>query len=777
MFDPKQDGEEGGGALAKMDTSPEAMLDDPEQMRPVSDDAQRAMAATEKLNGPKPFNLDGVEGKAIQNRLMSHFTHELDRQAQNRAEMAADDDMFDHIQYTDEELAAYARRGQEPVVYNITQTTVNWVLGTQRRSPMDYKVLARRETGTKSAEVKTDVLKHVSDTNRSEYEISRAFASAVRAGLGWLECGQGRPHEGVKVYDRAENWRYMLWDSTAQRYDLNDARYQFRAKWLDLDVAGAMWENRRGLLKMSVNGTILGLYGSDDLGDESMDSLEASHMDVMGGHSHRGWGHYVRERVRVIEGWFRRPVSKAPFMRGGEFHGEMFDPYSVGHMRALNSGASTISAAPAEVMYVALMTERGLLYLGRSPFRHNRYPFTPIWGYRRERDGMPYGLIRGIRSIQRSFNKQKSKALHHLSATRTFVEKGSVEDLDELADEVGRPDAMIVYNEGRVRPDVQPGTELAVAHLEMASQDAALLQAVGGVTDENMGRKSNATSGIAIERRQSQGALATSIFFDNLRHSRLIHGEKLMVLIESFYDEEDVIRVTDVRGRPKWVKVDPTSEDAIGAHKADFTIQEEEWRATIRQANAEMLMALAEKLAGTAPQVVLAMLDIVVEALDVPRKEELVQRIRKLTGAEDPDADPNNPDPETQARKAMEDLQAKLTMMLAQAELEEKQGKARKVTAEAVAAEKKVGASAIDRIMAAFQTALQVAGAPAVAQAADAVLGQAMQEEAAAFGPPPGSQQPFVDPLAGAMPPGAAPQPEPQPQPGPVPPAPMEPMQ
>lgn len=777
MFDPQKDENLGTLPAKRDDISANASLEDQERARPASDDAERAMRGAEKMDGNARFNLDSAEAQAIHSRLMAHFTHEMDVQAANRREMAADEDMFDHIQYSEEELAKLERRGQVPIVYNLVQTTVNWVTGTQRRSPMDYKILPRRKEGTAAAEMKTDVLKHVADTNRTEYEVSRAFAAAVKAGLGWLESGQGLPHEGTKVFERAENWRYMLWDSTAMRYDLNDARYEFRAKWLDADVAAAMWSGRQGLVRQSVNGTILGMYGADDIGDESMDSLEANHMDVMAGRSHRGWSHYTRERVRVIEAWFRRPVQKAPFMRGGQFHGELFDRYSQGHMAELNSGRATITAQPAEVMFVALMTERGLLYLGRSPFRHNRYPFTPVWGYRRERDGMPYGLIRGIRDIQRSFNRQKAKALHHLSATRTMVEKGAVDDLDELADEVGRPDAQIVFNKGFTPPKVEDGRVLAAAHLDMASQDAALLQATGGVTDENMGRKTNATSGIAIERRQDQGALATSHFFDNLRHSRLIHGEKTLVLTEQFYDEEDVIRITDSRGKPKWLTIDPNSPDAIGSHKADFVITEEEWRATIRQANAMMLLDLAGKLALTSPEIVLGILDIVVEAMDIPHKQELVQRIRKITGAEDPDADPDNPDPETQARKAMEEIMAKLQMALAAAELQEKQGKARKVTAEAAAAEKKIGADAIAKLMQAFEAAMAVAGAPAVANAADQVLAVAAQEEVAALAGQQAPAAPFVDPMAATDP--MAGQPQPQPGPAPVPPgaaAPMEPM-
>ena len=63
-------------------------------------------------------------------------------------------------------------------------------------------------------------------------------------------------------------------------------------------------------------------------------------------------------------------------------------------------------------------------------------------------------------------------------------------------------------------------------------------------------------------------------------------------------------------------------------------------------------MKLQGKLAATAPQIVMTCLDLVVEALDVPKRDELVKRIRQMTGVADPDEDPNNPSPETQARQA-----------------------------------------------------------------------------------------------------------------------------
>lgn len=674
-----------------------------------------------------PNQLDGNKAQAIFKRAMGWYVHELDRQADNRLEMAMDDDFYDHIQYSDEELQVLKARGQAPVVFNLTQTTVNWVLGTQRRSGADYRILPRKKEGAKAAQIKTDLLKHISDENRSEFETSLAFQMAVRAGVGWLECGQGREEEGTQVYDRAEDWRCMLWDSTARRYDLLDARYIFRTKWLDADLAANLWPKRRGVIETAMGGTALGGSFLDGLGDEAMDSIETSYSNVTSGLSSNHDG-AARERVRVIEAWFKMQVRDAQVVKGGQFNGELYDRWSPGHNADIEQGLSTLVARPREVIHCAIMTDAGLLDLRPSPYRHGRYPFTPVWGYRRNRDGMPYGMIRGIRDVQRDLNKRASKSLHILSTTRVMLQEGAVTDIEVLRDEVARPDAVIEYKVGQPAPQIHTDTNLAAAHLQLLERDAQMIQSIGGVTDENLGRRTNATSGIAIERRQDQGALATSVFFDNLRQSRQIHGEKLLVLTEMYYDAEEEFRITDSRGNPDFKKInDGDSDNSIAHHKADFVISEEDWRATIRQANGEALMELANRVAPTAPQIIVGILDLIVESSDVPKRDEIVKRIRQLTNVEDPDADPNNPDPETQAVNAAKQQQAELADRQAKAALSELEGKARKINAEAARLEGGAASDQIAQIVAAFEAAIKIAGVPAAVAAAEQILMEAQQ--------------------------------------------------
>jgi hypothetical protein len=133
--------------------------------------------------------LDSEVTQELHSRLMGFYRQELDRQAQNRYEMAIDEDYYDNIQWDDESAAILRQRGQAPLVYNVISTSVRWVLGTERQAKSDYKILPRRKEESDSAEKKTALMKYLSDVNRLPFARARAFKDAVITGLGWLEVG------------------------------------------------------------------------------------------------------------------------------------------------------------------------------------------------------------------------------------------------------------------------------------------------------------------------------------------------------------------------------------------------------------------------------------------------------------------------------------------------------------------------------------------------------------------------------------------------------------
>lgn len=680
------------------------------------------------IGGKARHRLDSSENSRLHARLLAYYEQELDRQAENRREQAIDEDFYDNIQWRPEDARTLRERGQVPLVYNVISSAINWVLGTERRGRADFRVLPRRKESAKAAERKTQLLKYLSDVNSSPFSRSEAFADAIKVGVGWLESGVQDESDGEPIYDRYESWRNILWDSAGTSKSGADWRYIFRTKIVDLDIAEAMFPDRAGVLRESAMD--LDRLGLDiEYGDEAMDSIE-NHLQTVGGsHTDSPYG-YCRSRLRLIECWYRKPMKVRKF-RAGEFRGEIFDPYSEAHAEALAElGPRAIVEKVMMRMHVAIMTTKGLLWVSESPYRHNGFPFTPIWCYRRGRDGMPYGLIRGMRDIQEDINKRASKALHILSSNKTIMDKGAVDDMDTFLEEVSRPDGVIVKNQGKELV-INADRDLAPAHLELMSRSIMMLQSVSGVTDEAMGRTTNATAGVAIQRRQEQASMVTTLPFDNLRLAAQAHGEKMLSLVEQYMSQRKQFRITNMRGVPEYITInDGLPENDIVRTKADFVISEQDWRASVRQAQTEELFALLQQLAPVAPQVAIVMLDLLIETMDIPAREEVVSRIRQVTGMRDPDQE--EPTPEDIARMQAQQRQQQLAERAQLAAIAKEEAAAAKAQAGAMrdqAAAQEILASLagknVETQRKALEAALAMLQVPQTARVADGILHEA----------------------------------------------------
>lgn len=656
-------------------------------------------------------------------RLLSYYEQEIDRQSPNRIEQAIDHDYHDNDQWSEEDKVVLEKRGQQATVYNVIASTINWVTGSEKRGRTDFRILPRRKDASKAAERKTQLLKYLSDSNRTTFAVSRAFEDAVKGGIGWIECGTQDDDDGEPIYERYQSWRDVLWDSSSTEMDLSDARYLIRAKWVDTDIAYALAPDRKTVIDEAV---VEGVEFSteEEFGDEVMDSQEQS-LDSIG--NTRALGSHVRGRVRLIEIWYTMPV-KTKVLSRGEFKGDIYEEGHRAHENALATGQSVLVERVKMRMHVAVMTTKALLAQMPSPYRHNKFPLTPIWCNRRSRDSLPYGMIRGMRGMQDDINKKISKIQWLLANNKVVMEEDAVPDIDELAEEIARPDAIIVVKQGK-RFDQNVDRGLDISHMNVLTMSVGMIEAQSGVTKANLGRETgNNQSGKAITALQDQGGMTTTGPFDNLRLAKQIHGEKLLSLTEQYITEEKAFRITNMRGTPEYVTInDGTPENDIAGTKADFIISEQDWRASQRQSNVEQLMELMMTLAPVNPQLALVMLDIIVEEMDIASREELVARIRKITGMSDPDAD--EPSPEEIAKQQEAAEQAAMLKEMAAAEIAGKQADAKLKTAQAGKAEadtqsilSAIAGKNVEAQKAALEAALAVLSAPQTVPIADAML-------------------------------------------------------
>ena len=627
----------------------------------------------------------------------SFFTMELQRQQANRYQMALDEAYYDNEQWTLDEKAEVIARGQNPVVYNEVAPTVDFLIGTERRTRTDYDIMARNEDSLEAEEdahVKSKLMKYTEDINKAPFERSQAVDDQFKAGLGWIEaCAVGDPTMNA-VRIRSESWRNMLHDSLGHHMMAEDWRYVFRFKEVDFDIADAMLPGNTDKLRRAVvhydtrqvldwnnQGPMAGAMPSFDDGlPRKWNTFDAD-----------AWLNNPRERLLMIECWATEPYKA-----------------EAGHPSYNMDNPITMRKR------VAVMTEYDTLMEEWSPYKHGRFPFIPLWCYRRKKDGQPYGIIRRHRGPQDMINKLMSKAQFRIAVNQIRIEHDAlndeVMDLEELRTEAAASDGILQFAAGALsghKVEIRDGQPLVAADLELVSKNQSSIRQSSGVSGEDRGLDAQSVSGKARQLREEQGSKLTAQVFDNIRLARQIEGEMVLSLCEQYHTEAMIFSVPGEIKKREFVKINqphPTNPgeklNDISARTAQYVIGEQPWNQALSEASFESAMDMLGSLAKTAPQVVLSILDIVFELNPhLPKKARILQRIRQATGQPDPD---KGPTPEQQQQ---DQQKQRLAQAQFQAQLAELQAKVAKLKAEGG----KLDAQAFEAQLAGLYVAAQAA--------------------------------------------------------------------
>lgn len=650
---------------------------------------------------------DGIDRSltAVQERhrkYMGWFLHEAQRQAANRNLMAKCEAFYDNEQISKEVAEELRERGQPIVQHNEVKPTIDWMIGTEARARPDFVVVAEDEgeEADEDALTKTKLLKYLNATNKAEFERSAAAKFMFKAGLGFIEVGIRADRSGPVVLISADSWRNHLHDSQAQKMDHSDGRYHFRIKVLDLDVVEAIFPDKKREVQTVVQ-------DGDDFS-----SMSSNLGGLISGLDHfsGNWepdDHYSvrpvdlwnpRRRVMLIECWSREPVIRP---LDGEGLG---DPVSW-------------------EIHVTIMTENDILLEGVSPFKHDRFPFIPVYAYRNSRTGLPYSPIAALISPQESLNHRMARSVWEAAKNQLKVESSAIDpqvmDIEELRAELDDPNGIAVFKDGALSGNrVQERDDLGKAQkqLALAERDINSIRQMSGVTGENRGLDTTATSGKAVLAKADQGSLLTAELFDNLLFARQLEGELTLSMAEQFMVTPRTIRVPG----EKWERVkinepqaDGSYRNDLAARRAHFVVGEQAWKQSYAEAAFEQLMQVFTQLSAAAPNVVIAMLDVLFEIHpNLPKKQALLQRIRSVTGQADPDGK-LTPDQmaaqQMQQARAQAQFQAEMAQLRAQ--VKEAEAKGEKLEAEGMAKRLET----IYMAAQAAQVAVQVPGAMPVA--------------------------------------------------------------
>jgi hypothetical protein len=621
-------------------------------------------------DGDRPVHvLDNPDNRARFLKLWTWWNEGRDGHFRSRAMRLRDHEFYDGRHWTDNEIAALEERGQAALVFNAIKQTVDWIVGTERRTRVDWNVLPRNEEDVEGATLKKELMKYVSDVNKLGWQRSFAFKDAVISGLGIVEECRVTARNAEPCASRYVDWKQFWWDPHSRDHMWDDCRWQLRAKYLDLDYACSMFKDRADLLRACAQTNMdPGLELVDD--DAMMSSLYVGTRSLLAGSVALILG-TARQRIRIFEMWYREPVDYQ-FLENNygdtsdPLHDIRYDPENMDHQAAIDGGMVSLTDGVTDEMRLAFMCEGGLLSDELSPYKHGQFPFTPYWAFRDHLSGMPYGVVRQAIDPQLDYNKRRSKALHLLLVNRVLYEEGAIKEADEENSliEAGRPDGQVrlaknALAEGRFK--IEEHADMMQGHVRLMEEDKENIHEATGVTRDNVGQQSNAISGRAILAKQQQGAVTTAEIFDNYRLGIQLSGEKQLSNIEQYMTLPKQFRILGQDGEATWRRINqPTINPETGGIEftnditktaADFIVDQQDYRETIRMALAESLFELIGRLP---PEMAVNLLDLAVDLVDIPNKAAVINRIRQINGQLAPGQEQT---PEAQA--ARQQVQAK----------------------------------------------------------------------------------------------------------------------
>jgi hypothetical protein len=182
------------------------------------------------------------------------------------------------------------------------------------------------------------------------------------------------------------------------------------------------------------------------------------------------------------------------------------------------------------------------------------------------------------------------------------------------------------------KPERQDPPQIGPAYTLLSQQALQDVQASVGMYKANLGQNSNAKSGVAINKLQTEGDTATFHYIDNLSRSIEQVGRLCVSLIPTYYDRERVARILHIDGKPKAVRIDPNMQQAhdetgdvlainpaVGSY--DVRVKTGPSYTSMRQEMADRLVQMGQ----SNPPLAAALSPLVLQMADMPGAEKAIK--------------------------------------------------------------------------------------------------------------------------------------------------------
>lgn len=618
----------------------------------------------------------------------------------SRSDRAAD--YYDGKQWSPEARKILEERGQPVITNNLMGPAIDGVLGLEAKTRQEMMVVADDDDSKDVAEalnVKFNEACRIAEVDRA---CSDAYAAMIKTGLGWVEVSTNPDPFGFGLRCGSVHRREIFWDFTDMSPGLENARWLFRRRFVDTDTLEMAFPKHKDLIHQVANEwPDANLWEEADTLDRSHPMVAAYHTETESELPRDQWWDSARKRAMVYECYYR-VWDKRPVLKVNDGRVVVFDESNPIHLALASSKLAQVVIAPFKKMRLAWFIGPHRVADVPSPHPHDHFPYVPIWGYREDSNGAPYGLAERMIPAQDEVNFRRSKLSFLLNKLTVIKDADAIVGMSdsELTDELFRGDSVVTLSEKRKFADaikVIWGNELDSQQFQVMQDSMRLVQECAGVYNAFLGQESSATSGVAIDSLVEQGTTTLAEINDNYRYGRNKVGQLILAHLVDQIGEDELTVKTNVG------KVDPTraivlnkrETDEEGHKKITNNVTRAKTRVVLSDVpntpgyRQQVARSMLEAMANMPPEFQASMLDLVVEMLDIPaeKRDEMLKRIRSMTGRLDPESMTEEERAALERKQQLQQHMEKLQLETLELELQKLAAEVRNIEAQVESAE------------------------------------------------------------------------------------------
>lgn len=614
---------------------------------------------------------------------------------------------YDGEQLAPEVKQALKAANQPELVYNLIKPTINGVLGLEARTRTDMMITADNQDD-ELEELLEGVNETFKDTRRlcdADIAESDAYAALIKAGLGWVEIYRNpypmqNPYK-IQYVHRDE----VFYDFNSKQRDLSDCRWILRRKWLDVDEAKALVPDKKDLIDRSIYNDWAAHIG--DANVETIDGIDSEYKAAWADYENFGrkqseWLQTDRKRI-LMQTVYYAVIEMKDLMIFETGRIEEYDHNNKMHNMLVAANRVELTRAP--VRYI-----REAWFIGSVKCRdklcdapQGQFPLVPFWGYRKDSNNMPYGMISDMITPQDAVNFRYIKLTAQLNYKSIVMDSDATNmTREQVQQEVHKSNGIVELNPDRRNKNtiaevfqVNTDTGIAGQQFQLAKDSQEMIQQCGGVYNAMLGQGQAGQSGVAINNLIEQGSTTLSEINDNYRFGRLQLNRLLMLYMFEDLKKRKNVKVTIKKDDPTKRKLIVLNEtNAAGKLNNDVTkIRAQVALAPIQQTptyKAQMAQQLTLIAGSLPPEVQMATIDMVLQLMDIPNKHEFLGRVRSAMGIKK-DFDKMTPEEQQQAQAEAqaqsEQQQLMMRKLVAEVMREEAEAQAKQTAAQAKARE------------------------------------------------------------------------------------------